>query len=100
VGGLLIGGALVSQSVGCASWLVPPTLGFSPLGLEWERRVRVVGWLGTLLGPEGTGRVLSGVLGCLWCLGVLGGGWLVSSGFRAVVVIPVVGVGVVVLVVV
>ncbi len=62
-------GALVIQAVGHAVLLVPPA-GFR---WEWEGRVRVAGGLGTLLGPEGTGRWLgaSGLRG--WIAGLVTG---------------------------
>ena len=54
-------GALVIHQVVDAARLVPsPSSGSG----EWERRFRVGGLVGTLLGPEGTGFFSSGDLYC------------------------------------
>jgi hypothetical protein len=56
-GGLLISGALVIQLGHLAGAVSTPAL------VREEHRWRGVGWLGTLLGPEGTGACCLGPLG-------------------------------------
>ena len=77
--GLLIGGALAIHGVGWLAGLVPSRVLF----WEWERRVRLVGAVGTLLGPEGTGTgaLVSGL--CFFGpLRILSAGfWWVGSGW-------------------